>query len=91
MKTERLESHAPREIAGHARHSGAALPALAHAIAPGTSYFFLRDEDVEGRVKPGHDGRMIVERPDSVIASVSEAIHVAAKQDGLLRRLRSSQ
>jgi hypothetical protein len=42
-----------------------------------TSYF-LQDEDVDGRVKPGHDGRMIVARLDTVIASASEAIHVAA-------------
>jgi hypothetical protein len=55
------------------------LPARAHAIAPGTSDFFLRDEDMEGRVKPGHGWRMIVERLDAVIASASEAIHVAAK------------
>jgi hypothetical protein len=44
-----------------------------------TSYFFLRDEGVDGRIKPGHDGRMIVARLDTVIASASEAIHVAAK------------
>jgi hypothetical protein len=32
-----------------------------------TSYFFLRDEDVDGRVKPGHDGTMNLDLPVGVV------------------------
>jgi hypothetical protein len=43
-------------ILRHARHSGPASPARAHAIVPGIHVFFVhKKQDVDGRDKPGHD------------------------------------
>src|SRR5438034_11647434 len=70
MRERRLRAHAAHSIARHAR------PCAGHPRLT----FFLRDEDVDGRVKPGHDGRMHVDLPVRIVEPSGH------DEFGLLRR-----